>query len=318
MKSCISLIILILSSFCLAQEGLIFDIDHIIITDNKNVFYFKFDYNYLYAYDTTTNTEKTITIPSLTDIIDPHVKYASETPDGYIVIAKYTKRGNDNARKSTVNFGAFFYDKNGIYKDTTFDFPDRDFLAVAPWDNENVVLAWSKKAFRSGEWFYVNGLSIVNRKGHLVADLQDQKRYELSDYYWKRKFNWSSHRLYWQENQLIYVDPNSDEVTYFSKDKVILKKWHAKSDLIPGDGHKSLHAYFKVGAMTVLVLNKSDKQLAYGFWADLEQPEIIHSQTSYFKRVHLIGNEYYAFISTTDGHGKLELITESNWHILFQ
>jgi len=131
MKTIIILIsFTLISSVLIGQENIIIGNGNI-ITDTKNIFTIQPATNYLTATDIQSGISKSLTVPQLNDMSDIVIKCANSTPDGYALGALYAKPDTSKKNRHIVFNGIFFYDKDGNYK-SMFEFPDREFYAVAP------------------------------------------------------------------------------------------------------------------------------------------------------------------------------------------
>jgi len=163
------------------------------------------------------------------------------------------------------------------------------------------------------------GLTVTDRKGHVVAELGEQRRYEVQEYLASIKSTWQFHRLYWQNDQLIYVDPTASEITQFGKDMAVKKNIKAKVSGIPSDDLKGLNGFFMAGGKIIHSLYGREDHRNVPYWAYADQPDIIHPQSGQFRTIHIIGDKYYLYMyDNSAGVGSLVQITDDNWQTLFQ
>jgi len=299
-----------------AINNLSFGYDYHMISDNYNIFTFKTFDSYATAYDINSGDYKILSLPSLQNISDMKIQYANTLQDGYLLAVSFIKSSKNDAKGKTAS-GIFFYDKDATYKDM-FNFSDRKFIAAAPWDAQNIVIFWFKIAAENKERWILADLTIVDHKGHWVADIQPQVFYDPTEFFEKYSTAWSECRLYWQNNILMLVDSISSEVVYINKEMVVIKRIKGKPDAVPGSAKKVMSGIFKVSSKHIALLDAFNTPGGIQrYWVDMDQPDMVNPRNVKANKILIIGDQYYLSKPTPSGTA-LFLITEENWQSLLK
>jgi len=302
-------------------ETVSFPHDAILSADAQCIFSHTIYESSVHAYNIIIGNSLILSLPMIPNSSDSRVTCANSIPDGFVVGARYISHQDEKRPKGNNLYAVIFYDRNGVYK-SHFETTKLEFLAASVWDAGNVVLAWRNRKVVAGKREAAFGLSIFDRQGKEVLSLGKVHTLREEDYIKSQPFTLTNHHLYWRENQLYYIDPDSGEMTAWDKkgNLVYAKKLDLGSVPVKG-GVKYLESCFKAGSAWMAVVENYDSNAnshGNGFIADLKSPEIFIPLSSQSGMLHWIGNDFFIEAYQAQGLKHLVQLTEENWKALFQ
>ena len=301
--------IIIISMAAVAQEDIFLPYS-VVITDAKSIFSIPHSGNTLLAFDACSGAEMQLTIPVMDLMSDIYIRSANTLSNGFAVVSNYSKPDSAASHRAKAYSGIFFFDPSGNFVGR-FEYSDRTFFAVAPWGANAVIVAWARKVYHEGEFLYSTGLTAVDREGGLIAEIGGQKAYSGNDYWQSMPHTWAYQRLYWQGENLVYVDAMASSVTRYGRDGRLLNEVHVNLDPLGSPEFKFFTGFFHVSDQEIYcgrVFSVSDQK---AYWISSKEPGRVNPLGGRFRSVHLIGDISYALVYDEKSCGGfLKRITE--------